>query len=174
MGFLNRLKNGWNAFRNNRDPTRYYTDYSSSHSNRPDRVVFTRGKERSIITAVFNKIALDVSDLDIRHVRLDDEDCFAEYIKSELDYCFTTEANVDQTGRALKQDIVMSMFDEGCVAIIPIDTDDDPEKGTFKIESIRTGQIREWRPTSIRARAYNELTGEKEDIWAWDIRRQRF
>ena len=164
MGFFNRLKNGWNAFRNNRDPTYRYVDYGSSYSRRPDRVVFTRGKERSIITAIYNKIALDVADLDIRHVRLDDDDCFSEYIKSELDYCFTTEANLDQTGRALKQDIVMSMLDEGCVAIIPTDTDVDPEQGTFKVESIRTGKILEWHPSWIVAKAYNEETGEKEDI----------
>lgn len=164
MGFLNRLKNGWNAFRNNRDPTYRYNDYGFSYSNRPDRVVFTRGKERSIITAIYNKIALDVADLDIRHVRLDDDDCFTDFIKSELDYCLTTEANLDQTGRALKQDIVMSMLDEGCVAIIPIDTDTDPEQGTFKVESIRTGKILEWHPSWIVAKAYNEETGEKEDI----------
>ena len=164
MGFLNRLKNGWNAFRNNRDPTYRPTDYGFSYSNRPDRVVFTRGKERSIITAIYNKIALDVADLDIRHVRLDEEGCFEDYIISELDHCFTTEANVDQTGRGLKQDIVMSMLDEGCVAIIPVDTDVDPEKGTFKVESIRTGKILEWHPSWIVAKAYNEETGEKEDI----------
>ena len=163
MGLLNRLKNGWNAFRNNRDPT-YRYDYGRSYSARPDRVVLTRGKERSIITAIYNKIALDVADLDIRHVRLDDEGCFSEYIHSELDSCLTTEANIDQTGRALKQDIVMSMFDEGCVAIIPIDTDTNPEEGTFKVESIRTGKILEWHPTRIVAKAYNEQTGEKEDI----------
>lgn len=165
MGFLNRLKNGWNAFRNNRDPTRYYTDYGTGYSTRPDRIVLTRGKERSIITAIYNKIALDVADLDIRHVRLDDEGYFEDFIQSELDHCLTTEANMDQTGRAFKQDIVMSMFDEGCVAVAPIDTDTDPEQGTFKIESMRTGKILEWRPSSIRIRAYNELTGEKDNIW---------
>lgn len=164
MGFLNRLKHGWNAFRNNRDPTYRYVDYGSSYSRRPDRVVFSRGKERSIITAIYNKIALDVADLDIRHVRLDDEGEFEDYIKSELDNCLTTEANVDQTGRALKQDIVMSMLDEGCVAIVPVDTDTDPEQGTFKVESIRTGKILEWHPSWIVAKAYNEETGEKEDI----------
>lgn len=164
MGLISRLKNGWNAFRNNRDPTYRYVDYGSSYSRRPDRVVFSRGKERSIITAIYNKIALDVADLDIRHVRLDDEGEFEDYIKSELDNCLTTEANVDQTGRALKQDIVMSMLDEGCVAIVPVDTDADPEQGTFKVESIRTGKILEWHPSWIVAKAYNEETGEKEDI----------
>ena len=164
MGLITRLKHGWNAFRNNRDPTYRPTDYGFSYSRRPDRVTFTRGKERSIITAIYNKIALDVADLDIRHVRLDDEGYFTDYIDSELDQCLTTEANVDQTGRALKQDIVMSMLDEGCVAIIPVDTDTDPEQGTFKIESLRTGKILEWHPSWIVAKAYNEETGEKEDI----------
>lgn len=164
MGLFNRLKNGWNAFRNNRDPTYRVYEYGHSYANRPDRVVFTRGKERSIITAIYNKIALDVADLDIRHVRLDDDGDFEDYIDSELDRCFTTEANLDQTGRALKQDIVMSMFDEGCVAIVPVDTDSDPEKGTFKVETIRTGKILEWHPSWIVAKAYNEETGEKEDI----------
>ena len=164
MGLLNRLKHGWNAFRNNRDPTYRWADYGSNYYRRPDRVTFTRGKERSIITAIYNKIALDVADLDIRHVRLDDEGYFTDYIDSELDQCLTTEANVDQTGRALKQDIVMSMLDEGCVAIIPVDTDTDPEQGTFKVESIRTGKILEWHPSWIVAKAYNEETGEKEDI----------
>ena len=165
MGLFSRLKHGWNAFRNNRDPTYQYIDYGPSYSSRPDRVVFTRGKERSIVTAIYNKIALDVADLDIRHVRLDDEDRFVDYIKSDLDYCLSTEANVDQSGRALKQDIVMSMLDEGCIAIVPVDTDLDPTTGSFKVESIRVGQVREWRPTSVRVRLYNEATGEKEDIW---------
>ena len=164
MGFLNRLKHGWNAFRNNRDPTYRYVDYGHSYSSRPDRVVFTRGKERSIITAIYNKIALDVADLDIRHVRLDEDGEFEDYIKSELDHCLTTEANIDQTGRALKQDIVMSMLDEGCVAIVPVDTDSDPEQGTFKVESIRTGKILNWYPSRVVVKAYNERTGEKEDI----------
>ena len=166
MGFIDRLKHGWNAFRNNKDPTRYYVDYGASYSSRPDRVVLTRGKERSIITAIYNKIALDVADLDIRHVRLDEEDRFVDFIpNSSLDYCLTTEANIDQTGRALKQDMVMSMFDEGCIAIVPVDTDLDPTTGSFKIESMRVGKIREWRPTMVRVHLYNENTGEKEDVW---------
>lgn len=164
MGFFNRLKHGWNAFRNNRDPTYQYVDYGPGYSSRPDRVVFTRGKERSIITAIYNKIALDVADLDIRHVRLDDEDRFVDYIKSDLDGCLTTEANVDQTGRALKQDMVISMFDEGSIAIVPVDTDLDPATGSFKIESIRVGKIIEWYPSSVRVRLYNETTGEKENV----------
>lgn len=166
MGFIDRLKHGWNAFRNNRDPTyQPYVDYGNGYFRRPDRVVFTRGNERSIIAAIFNKIALDVADLEIRHVRLDEHDRFKECINSELDYCLTTEANVDQTGRALKQDAVLSMFDEGCIAMVPTDLDIDPEESaSYKIESMRIGQIKEWYPAHVKIRLYNEKTGEKEDV----------
>lgn len=166
MGFFDRLKHGWNAFRNNRDPTYSSADIGPTYSYRPDRVIFTRGNERSIITAIFNKIALDVAALDIRHVRLDDDDRFVDYVKnSSLDYCLTTEANIDQTGRALKQDIVASMLDEGCVAIVPVDTDLDPETNSFKIETIRVGKVVEWAPTKVKVRLYNETTGRKQDVW---------
>ena len=165
MGLIDRIKHGWNAFRNNRDPTYIPADLGATYSRRPDRVIFTRGNERSIITAIFNKIALDVASVDIRHVRLDDEDRFVDYMNSGLDYCLTTEANVDQTGRALKQDMVMSMFDEGCIGIVPVDTDLDPVTGSYKIESLRVGQIREWAPQHVRVRLYNEQTGQKEDVW---------
>ena len=165
MGLIDRIKHGWNAFRNNRDPTYVPMDLGATYSRRPDRVIFTRGNERSIITAIFNKIALDVSSIDIRHVRLDEEDRFVEYIDSGLDYCLTTEANIDQTGRALKQDTVMSMLDEGCMALVPVDTDLDPNTGSFKIETLRVGQIREWAPKNVRVRLYNEQTGQKEDVW---------
>ena len=166
MGFIDRLKHGWNAFRNNRDPTnRPYVDYGAGYFRRPDRVVFTRGNERSTIAAIFNKIALDVADLEIRHVRLDKHDRFKEFINSDLDYCLTTEANVDQTGRAFKHDAVLSMFDEGCMAMVPVDTDIDPEDSTsYKIESMRIGQIKEWYPAHVKVRLYNEKTGEKEDV----------
>ena len=167
MGFMDRLKHGWNAFRNNRDPTSYINyDRGPTYSYRPDRVVFTRGNERSIITAIFNKIALDVAALDIRHVKLDDDDRFIDYVKnSSLDYCLTTEANIDQTGRALKQDAVMSLLDEGCMAIVPVDTDIDPETASFKIETLRIGKIVEWSPQSVKVRLYNEETGRKQDVW---------
>ena len=167
MGLVDRLKHGWNAFRNNRDPTSYIRyDQGPTYSYRPDRVVFTRGNERSIITAIFNKIALDVAALDIRHVYLDEDDRFIDYVKkSSLDYCLTTEANIDQTGRALKQDAVMSLLDEGCMAMVPIDTDIDPSDGSFKIETIRIGKIMEWSPKSVKVRLYNEETGRKQDVW---------
>ena len=165
MGLMDRIKHGWNAFRNNRDPTYIPADLGATYSRRPDRVVFTRGNERSIITAIFNKIALDFASLDIRHVRLDEEGRFIDYIKSDLDNCLTLEANTDQTGRALKQDMVMSMFDEGCIAIVPVETDLDPETGSYKIEQMRVGQIREWAPQHVRVRLYDERTGQKENIW---------
>lgn len=166
MGFFDNLKHGWNAFRNNRDPTYMNYDRGPTYSYRPDRVVFTRGNERSIITAIFNKIALDVAALDIRHVKLDDDDRFVDYIKnSSLDYCLTVEANIDQTGRALKQDAVMSLLDEGCMVIVPVDTDIDPDTASFKIETLRIGKIMEWSPKSVKVRLYNEETGRKQDVW---------
>lgn len=166
MGLITRFKHGWNAFVNNRDPTSWYHESGMSYGYRPDRVRFSRGNERTIITSVFNKIALDVASIDIRHVRLDEDDRFIDYISSGLDNCLTTEANVDQTGRAFKQDIVMSMFDEGCVAMVPVDTSTDPlDTDSYEIETMRAGKILEWAPTRIKVKLYNDRTGIKEDIW---------
>ena len=165
MGLLTRLKHGWNAFVNNRDPTYAHQHIGESSYYRPDRVRFTRGNERTIVTSIYNKIALDVSNLDIRHVRLDDDDRFIDYINSGLDSCLTLEANVDQTGRALKQDIVMSLLDEGCVAIIPTDTSINPKvSGSYDIDSLRTGKIVSWRPDTVTVKIYNERTGKKEEV----------
>ena len=165
MGFLDRLQHAYNAFINNRDPTLYMKDMGYGYSHRPDRFRFSRGNERSIVTPIFNRIALDVSALDIRHVKLDKDDRFTEHIKSGLDRCLTLEANLDQTGRAFIQDAVMSMIDEGVVALVPIDTDIDPDvSGGYDINSMRTGQILEWYPAHIKVRVYNEKTGLKEDI----------
>lgn len=161
--FGSRLKHAWNAFLS-RDPTTAYRDVGISYSYRPDRVRFTRGNERSIVTSVYNRIALDVSAITFQHVRLDDNGRFTEAITSPLNKCLTVEANIDQTGRSFIQDIVMSMFDEGCVAIIPVDTDRDPEKGSFDIYSMRTGKILEWYPKDVKIRAYNDQKGRKEDI----------
>lgn len=162
--FGSRLKHAWNAFFN-RDPTKEYQYTGNSYSYRPDRVRFTRGNERSIVTAVYNRIALDVSAINIQHVRLDKNDRFTSIIESGLNNCLSLEANADQTGRALIQDIVISMFDEGCVAIVPVDTTDDPEiTGGYDINSLRTGKILEWRPMHVKVRVYNERTGQKEDI----------
>lgn len=160
-----RIKRSWNAFFS-RDPTRtQYKDIGTSYSFRPDRFRFSRGNERSIVTAVFNRIATDSAAIDVRHVQLDDNKRFLKEIDSGLNNCLSVEANVDQTGRAFIQDAVMSMLDEGCVALIPIDidTDDNPENsGSFEIETMRVGKIVDWYPMHVRAYAYNELIGKKD------------
>ena len=165
MGVGTRFRNVWNAFLNNRDPTNYYRDYGGSYSYRPDRPRFSRGNERSIVTAVYNRIALDVAGININHCRLDDDGRFKEIIDSSLNNCLNLEANIDQTGRAFVQDIVMSMLDEGSVAIVPVDTTDDPtETGAYDILSMRTGKILDWYPAHVRVRVYNDQTGKKEDL----------
>ena len=159
---LSRLKHGWNAFVNNRDPT-----YSQgvSYSYRPDRPRFTRGNERSIVTSVYNRIALDAAAINIKHCRLDDNNRLIEVLDSGLNSCLNLEANVDQTGRAFIQDCVMSMLDEGCVAIIPIETTLDPTiTKSYDILSMRTGKILEWYPDKVKVRVYNDRTGRQEDI----------
>ncbi len=164
--FGSRLKHAWNAFFN-KDPTRSYYDIGMGYSYRPDRMRFSRGNERSIVTSVYNRIALDASAVDLFHVRLDENKRFLSVIDSGLNNCLTIEANTDQTGRAFLQDIVVSMMDEGCVAVIPTDTDVDPENGvmgSFDIDAMRTGQILEWFPRHVRVRVYNERTGRKEEI----------
>ena len=160
---VSRLKNAWNVFLN-RDPTRNFRSSGISYSYRPDRPRFSRGNERSIVTALFNRIALDVSSIGIQHVRLDEDGRYLDTINSGLNSCLTLEANIDQTGRAFIQDVVISMFDEGCVAIVPVDTNKDIEKGSFDIESMRTGKILEWYPRDVRVRVYNDRTGRQEDI----------
>lgn len=166
MGFKDRLQHAWNAFVNNRDPTiNYNYDLGMSYSHRPDRVRFSRGNERTIVTSIFNRIALDVAAIGIRHVRLDENDRFISHINSGLDNCLTTEANIDQTGRAFMHDVVMSMFDEGVVAIVPVDTNIDPKlTGGYDILSVRTGKILEWYPKHIKVKVYNDRKGIKEDI----------
>lgn len=158
-----RFKSAWNAFFN-RDPTKDYRYAGQTFYYRPDRPRFTRSNERSIINAVYNRIAMDVASLTFQHVRLDENDRFKEVINSSLNNCLTLEANIDQSGRAFIQDVVMSMFDEGCVAIVPIDTDRNPEDGTFDVETMRTGKIIEWRPRHVKVRVYNDRTGNREDI----------
>lgn len=160
-----RIKNAWNAFFN-KDPTPTpYFGYEVGSSYRPDRARFSRGNERSIITAIYNRIAIDVASIDIFHVKLDDENRFKESIDSSLNDCLTLEANLDQTARSFIQDIVMSMFDEGCVAIVPIETKGNPlSSGSYDILSMRTGRIKEWFPSKVKIECYNEITGRKEDI----------
>ena len=159
-----RFKNAWNAFRN-REPTKVFQDIGYGYSYRPDRFRLTRGNERSIVTSVYNRIALDVAAIDIRHVQLDAEGQFCDVVQSGLNNCLSTEANLDQTGRAFIQDAVMSMIDEGCIAIVPVDTDDDPDDTTgYQILSMRVGRIRDWYPKHVRVELYNEEKGRKQDI----------
>lgn len=159
-----RLKHAFNAFMN-RDPTAYGHTIGTSYSYRPDRPRLTRGNERSIVTSIFNRIALDVAAIDIKHCLLDENGRFKSVKDSGLNTCLNLEANLDQTGRAFIQDVVMSMLDEGCVAIVPVDTTLNPD-GTsgFDILSLRTGKILEWYPAHVKVRVYNEQTGNKEDI----------
>lgn len=163
MSVGSRLKHAWNAFLGN-EFFKYSHSLGPSYSYRPDRPIFSRGNERSIITSVYNRIALDAASIGIQHVRLDDDGRFTEVINSSLNGCLTLEANLDQTGRAFIQDVVMSMLDEGCVAIVPTDTDLDQETGSFKIETMRTGKIVEWYPKHVKVRVYNENRGEKQDV----------
>ena len=162
--FGSRLKHAWNAFLN-RDPTNNFSGGGTSYFYRPDRPRFTRGNERSIVTAVYNRIALDVSAINIQHVRLDENNRFKETIESGLNTCLNLDANIDQTGRAFIQDVVMSMLDEGCVAIIPVETDIDPKvSDSYKILSMRTGKIISWFSDKVRVQVYNETTCRKEEI----------
>ena len=163
LTFVSRLKHGWNAFMN-RDPT-YNHAIGPSYSYRPDRPRFTRGNERSIVTSVFNRIALDVAAISMQHCILDDNGRFVEVVNSKLNNCLTLEANLDQTARAFVQDVVMSMFDEGCVAMVPVDTTFDPEiTSSYDVLSIRTGKIVDWYPEHVKVRVYNEKTGRKEEV----------
>lgn len=160
--FSDRLMHAWNAFMN-KDPT--YFNRGQSYSNRPDRVRFTRGNERTIVTSVFNRIGIDCAAITIKHIRLDDRERYIETIDSGLNNCLTLEANIDQTGRALVQDIVQSMMDEGCIAVVPIDTTIDPTVSTsYEINTMRTGKIIEWYPNDVRIRLYNDRTGRFEEI----------
>lgn len=164
MDIGSRLKHAWNAFMN-RDPTEVDYDIGPAYYYRPDRPRLTRGNERSIVTAVYNRIALDVSDIDIRHVRLDKNGRYIEDIDSGLNNCLTVEANIDQTGKAFIQDVVMSMLDEGCVAIVPVDTTLNPKvTGSYDINSMRTGKIVQWYPQHVKVQLYNDQNGRKEEV----------
>ena len=164
MGVMNRLKNAWNVFKN-KDPTEGYMNLGPSYGYRPDRMRFSRGNERSIVTSVYNRIAMDVAAVDILHVKTDEDGRFIDIVNSGLNNCLTLEANIDQTGRAFRQDIVQSMLDEGCVAIVPVDTDDAPEEsGNFKIYTMRTGQIRDWYPEHVRVNLYKQDEGQRREV----------
>ena len=167
MGFGQRLQHAWNAFRNNRDPTMYatYSDIGAGYTYRPDRPRLSRGNERSIITAVYNRIALDVAQMNIQHCRLDADGRYLEPMNTKLNQCLTVETNIDQTSRAFIQDVVMSLLDEGCIAIVPVDTDDDvTETGSFDVLSMRVGRVTEWHPAHVEINLYNDRTGQKEHI----------
>lgn len=163
LNFGSRLMHAWNAF-TNRDPT-YQRTIGENYYHRPDRVQFTRGNERSIATAVYNRIAMDVAAVEIRHVKLDENMRYSSDIDSGLNKCLNLEANIDQTGRAFIQDVVMSMLDEGCVAIVPVDTSMDPTvSGSYSIDSMRTGKIVQWYPQHVKVRLYNDRTGKKQEV----------
>ncbi len=164
MSFGDRLRHAWNIFTSREDPYYIRQYIGSGRSYRPDRPILTRGNERSIITSVYNRIALDVASISIQHVRLDDDGRFTSVLDTSLNSCLSLEANIDQTGRAFIQDVVMSMLDEGCVAIVPVDTDLDPDNGSFKIETLRTGKVLDWYPKHVKLSVYNDRTGEKENI----------
>ena len=162
--FGERLQHAWNAFFS-RDPTITTEDtYSYGSSIRPDRIRLTRGNERSIVNAIYSRIAVDVASVNIVHCRVDENDKFIEPINSDLNNCLTLEANKDQTSRALLIDIVMSMFDEGVVAVVPVECDVDPIKSSFKIYSLRTGKITAWYPDHVRVSLYNDRTGRREEV----------
>ena len=164
MALTDRLQHAWNAFLN-RDPTYWRASYGPASYYRPDKIRPTMGNERSMVSSVYNRIALDVAYIDIFHARLDDDGRYTEQISSGLNECLNLSANVDQTGKAFIQDIVMSMMDEGVVAIVPVDTTINPEKsGSFDILSMRTGKIKEWYPEHVTVELYNEKTGRKEDL----------
>lgn len=167
LELTSRLRHAWDAFAGNRDPTYYhrYHDVGPGYGHRPDRARFTRGNEKSIVTAIYNRIAIDISSLTIQHVQLDEEGRFVDVVKSGLNDCLTLDANIDQTGRAFIQDAVMSMLDEGCVAIVATDTTADPRKtDAYDVLSLRTGKVVGWHPKHVRVNVYNEDTGLREDI----------
>ena len=165
MGIRDRLQHAWNAFVYNDNTYVDPQNLGGLSTFKPDRVHFSRGVERSIVTSVYNRLALDVSSIAIKHVRLDENGRFKEEVDSGLQNCLNVEANIDQTGRAFLQDVVMSMLDEGCVAIVPVDTTIDPAKsGSYEINTMRTGKILEWYPAHVRVRVYNDKKGIHEEL----------
>lgn len=165
MGLGTRIKNAWNAFNNRNEETKFRYVYEPSSSVRPDRTVMSSSNERSLVNAFYNRIAIDVAQIDVRHVKVNEEGQYKEYVHSTLDECLTTSANIDQTGRNLVQDIVMSMFDEGNVAVVPVECDVDPDNTeSYRVLSLRVGKVVEWFPQKVKVNLYNELTGKKEDV----------
>ena len=162
--FISRLQHAWNAFRN-RDPTGHQYGYGPSYGSRPDRTRMRFGNERSIVSSIYTRIGIDVAAVSIQHIRLDENGRYAETINSNLNECLTVQANIDQSGRALIQDIAMSMFDEGVVAVVPVDTTLNPnESGSFDIQSLRVGKILEWYPRHVRVQLYNDREGRRDEV----------
>ena len=167
MGIKDRLIHGWNAFMN-RDPTKDFDNFGDISIYQSYRPRFSRGNEKTIVTSIYNRIALDVSAIDFVHARLDENDRYLEQIPSGLNNCLSIEANIDQTGKELIQDIVISMFDEGCVAVVPIDTTINPTiSGSYDIESMRTGRIMKWSPEKVLVQVYNDRVGKRQEIWCY-------
>lgn len=167
MGIKDRLIHGWNAFMN-RDPTKDFDNFGDISIYQSYRPRFSRGNEKTIVTSIYNRIALDVSAIDFVHARLDENDRYLEQIPSGLNNCLSIEANIDQTGKELIQDIVISMFDEGCVAVVPIDTTINPTiSGSYDIESLRTGRIMKWNPEKVLVQVYNDRVGKRQEIWCY-------
>ena len=165
LDIVSRAKHAWNAFINNRDPTFQYREFHGGSYYRPDRHRYSRGNERSFVTSILNRIANDAAAIDIRHVRLDKDGRYLEDMDSTLNECLTLRANKDQTARAFRLDIYQSLFDEGCIAIVPVDIDRDPkDTEAYKILSMRTGKITEWFPDHVRVNVYNDRSGKREDI----------
>ena len=166
MGIVTKFRNGWNAFINNRDPTIDYRYIEGSYSYKPDRVRLSRGNERSIVTAMYNRIATDAAAIDIRHVRLDKDGRYKEDMVSSFNECLTLSANLDQTARSFRHDCYMSLMDEGCIAIVPTDADVNPNNTeAYDILSMRVGKILAWKPTQVLVNLYNERTGTHKDLW---------
>lgn len=165
MRIRDRLQHAWNAFVYNDNTYTNPQNLGGFSTFKPDRVHFSRGVEKSIVTSVYNRLALDVASLAIKHVRLDENGRYMEEVNSGLQNCLNIEANIDQTGRAFLQDVVMSMLDEGCVAIVPVDTTVNPAvSGSYEINTLRTGKILEWYPAHVRIRVYNDKKGIHEEI----------
>ena len=164
LPLTDRLSHAWEAFKS-RDPTNDYINRGESSSTRPDRTRLRKSNEKSIVTSIYNRIALDVASLKIQHVKIDENELYEETVNSGLNYCLTQEANLDQTSRAFIQDVVISMFDEGCVAVVPVETTINPAvSGSYDIIQLRTGKIVEWFPAHVRIRLYNERTGHHEEL----------
>lgn len=162
--FLSRFKSAWNVFLN-RDPTRVRRDYGPSYYSRPDRLRLSRNAEQTILNAILTRISMDAAAININHVRLDENGRYLEKIDSGLNYCLSIEANIDQSGRAFRQDAVATMLDKGSIAIVPVDTDSNPDStGSYRIESLRVGTITEWYPANVRVKLYNDRTGHKQEI----------